>query len=92
MLASYEAIYDHGRLTWVGEEPSEGRARVIVTVLPDAANGESTKGEPEVPNGARLAAIFQELADAGAAECFGDPLEWQREVRKDRPLPGREEE
>ena len=41
----------------------------------------------------RVAAIrraFKALQESGVAEKFGDPLEWQREVRKDRPLPGRD--
>ncbi|WP_130472610.1 hypothetical protein [Candidatus Magnetaquicoccus inordinatus] len=35
MLQSYEAIYDHGRLTWTGEVPSwaQERVKVIVTVI-----------------------------------------------------------
>ncbi|MDD5579585.1 MAG: hypothetical protein PHY16_09935 [Methylobacter sp.] len=34
MLQSYEAIYDHGRLTWLGDKPSVEEAHVIVTLLP----------------------------------------------------------
>ncbi len=41
----------------------------------------------------RVAAIRKALTalqKSGVAEKFGDPLEWQREIRKDRPLPGRD--
>jgi hypothetical protein len=34
MLQSYEAIYDHGRLTWLSDTPPMEEARVIVTLLP----------------------------------------------------------
>lgn len=34
--------------------------------------------------------IAEELSKTDIAERFGDPSEWQRETRKDRPLPGRE--
>jgi hypothetical protein len=34
MLQSYEAIYDHGRLTWLADKPSVEEAHVIVTLLP----------------------------------------------------------
>lgn len=33
---------------------------------------------------------LETLIRLDTASRFGDPLEWQREVRKDRPLPGRE--
>ena len=33
MLQSYEAIYEHGAITWLGEKPSVNQAHVIVTIL-----------------------------------------------------------
>ena len=33
MLKSYEAVYDHGELEWVGDRPPDGRMKVIVTVI-----------------------------------------------------------
>ncbi len=33
MLKSYEAVYDHGELKWVGDQPPDGRLKVIVTVV-----------------------------------------------------------
>lgn len=32
-LQSYEAIYDHGQMKWLGERPQVEEARVIVTIL-----------------------------------------------------------
>jgi hypothetical protein len=34
MLQSYEAIYDHGKIRWLGDKPPVEEARVIVTMLP----------------------------------------------------------
>ena len=34
MLQSYEAIYEHGAIKWLGEKPSVNQAHVIVTILP----------------------------------------------------------
>lgn len=34
-LQSYEAIYDHGQMKWLGDRPDVEEARVIVTVLSD---------------------------------------------------------
>jgi hypothetical protein len=33
VLKSYEAVYDHGELKWIGDQPPDGRMRVIVTVI-----------------------------------------------------------
>jgi len=32
-LQSYEAIYDHGQMKWLGDHPQVEEARVIVTIL-----------------------------------------------------------
>ena len=34
MLQSYQALYDHGHLTWLTDKPSVEEARVLVTLLP----------------------------------------------------------
>jgi len=34
-LQSYEAIYDHGQMKWLGDKPQVEEARVIVTILPE---------------------------------------------------------
>jgi hypothetical protein len=34
MLKSYEAIYDHGHLSWLADKPAVEEAHVIVTLLP----------------------------------------------------------
>ncbi len=33
MLHSYEAIFDHGNLRWLGDKPDVETARIIVTLL-----------------------------------------------------------
>lgn len=39
----------------------------------------------------RLKAAFETLAELGTFADIADPVEWQRQIRKDRPLSGREE-
>jgi hypothetical protein len=39
--------------------------------------------------GQRAADILQRMADRNALAHLGDPVEWQRELRKDRALPDR---
>ena len=38
-----------------------------------------------------FADVLKRLTDSGVANKFGDPSEWQREVREDKPLFGRSE-
>ena len=44
---------------------------------------------PEEQSRRRLAAI-RKLASLSAFSSIQDPVAWQREARRDRPLPGRE--
>jgi len=37
----------------------------------------------------RLRKAFETLAELGTFAEITDPVEWQRQIRKDRPLPGR---
>lgn len=38
-----------------------------------------------------MAAVLSQLAAAGGIRSIPDPLAWQREIRQDRPLPGRDD-
>ena len=92
MLKSYEAIYDHGRIKWLGEAPKFKRVRVVL-VADDASEMDEAL-VAENPNGAQLVSIIRATPpelQASITEKFSDPLEWQREQRKDRVLPGRED-
>jgi hypothetical protein len=42
MLKSYEAVYEDGRLKWVGDRPASKRLKVIVTVLEEGHSAETT--------------------------------------------------
>ncbi len=42
------------------------------------------------PNGAKLAKLMAEASKKNLFSEIKDPVAWQREIRKDRPLPGRE--
>jgi hypothetical protein len=89
MLKSYEAIYDHGRVEWIGTGPrlEHGRVLVVVEEAPEVSEVGTTNGD-------RLADLLEGL-DAtqrkSLTEKFGDPVAWQREERRERKLPGREQ-
>ena len=82
MLRTYEGTLKGNRIDWSGEAPTEDQAlRVHVTVL-DA--------EDDKARGRRMAEALRQLAESGAFDDIDDPSEWQRAVRAERPLPGRE--
>lgn len=84
MLLTYPAVLRDNRLEW-GEDgppplPPKG-VRVFVTLLEQPAGGS---------NGPAMVAALEALA-AGGGPGIADPAAWEREVRADRPLPGRDE-
>lgn len=38
----------------------------------------------------KLYQLMKEMADSGGIESIKDPVAWQREIREDKPLYGRE--
>ena len=87
-MRTYRAILHGDRLEWLEEAPepqTDAPLRVQVTVL-----------EPEPPaeghaRGHAMAAILEKLAERRTFSAITDPVRWQRELRQDRVLPGREE-
>jgi hypothetical protein len=59
-LQSYEAIYDHGQMKWLGDRPQVEEARVIVTILSD--NGIAPTPVRHQPS-ARIAGMGKILGD-----------------------------
>jgi hypothetical protein len=41
------------------------------------------------PNGKRAIEFLRQIACRGGIKSIPDPVAWQREIRRDRPLPGR---
>ncbi len=84
MSESYKAILKGNHLEWTDAAPSDlaGEQPVEVTIL-DEADSLSDRRR-------RMAEALEKLAAADAFSEIADPVEWQREIRKDRPLPGRE--
>ena len=83
----YRALLHGDRLEWLEDAPesqTDAPLRVHVTVL---------EQEPPAEVHARgyaMAAILEKLADRRTFSAITDPVRWQRELRQDRVLPGRE--
>jgi hypothetical protein len=52
---------------------------------------EGVTAAPDKERSKRIKASFQRLAKMKTFSGIQDPVQWQREVRRDRPLPGRAE-
>jgi antitoxin component of MazEF toxin-antitoxin module len=55
-----------------------GQKAVITLPLPDLKQ-----------NRDKIQEVLRQLQESGAYKDIKDPVAWQREIRKDRPLPGR---
>jgi len=84
MLRTFKAVLKGNHLEWLEDAPEQGDRPINVHVI--IVESESSKDLLE-SNKRRLEAL-EKLA-ANNAFAGVDPLEWQREVRRYRPLPGR---
>lgn len=85
MARTYSGILLKDRVQWDGESPDASTpVRVQVTVLDSTSAAPSPSG-----NGPMMASALQEIADRGGLPDLADASAWQREIRADRPLPGR---
>jgi hypothetical protein len=84
----YRALLHGDRLEWLEEAPesqADAPLHVHVTVL---------EHEPPAEVHARghaMAAILEQLAERRTFSAITDPVRWQRDLRQDRVLPGRDE-
>lgn len=83
---TYRAVLRGDQVDWIDPPPHrQGETEVQITLLqPESEDERRARGR-------RAAAALERLAKAGAFDEIEDPVAWQREIRKDRPLPGREE-
>jgi hypothetical protein len=83
MARTYNARLHGDRIEWIDPPPpARGAVPVRVTLLEDHA--------PPSGRGAEMARILEAIAARGGLADLGDPIEWQRSMREDRPLPGRD--
>ena len=86
-MRTYRALLHGDRLEWLEEAPesqTETPLRVHVTVLEQESPAEVHA------RGHAMAAILEKLAECRTFSTIKDPVKWQRELRQDRVLPGRD--
>ncbi|MBX3293081.1 MAG: hypothetical protein KF881_09360 [Acidobacteria bacterium] len=86
-MEKYKATIRGDNIEWDGEAPDavkDGKlVRVEVTLV-------SKPVKQSKRNAVRAVAALKEIASRGGISSIPDPVAWQREIRKDRPLPGRD--
>ncbi len=85
MLPTYPATLLNGQLEWgtEGAPPVSPNQPIPVHVTLLASESLSPG------NGPAMASALAAIAAAGGLKGLGDPVEWQRDSRADRPLPDR---
>ena len=86
-MRTYRALLRGDRLEWLGEAPesqTDAPLSVQVSIIePEPMSEKHTRG-------LAMAALLEKLAARGTFSTISDPIQWQRELRQDRALPGRE--
>lgn len=85
MDRTYNAVLYKGRLEWTGTHPKidpDRQIEVKIVISEDQA--------PWPVDNKKAVAALREIAKRGGVQSIKDPVAWQREIRKDRPLPGRD--
>lgn len=89
MLNTYKAKLKGDHIEWAESPPpvlNGGTTDVLVTVL--GSHEAVTADKAELRR--RRVAALERIAARGGIKSIPDPVAWQREMREDRPLPGRE--
>ncbi len=85
MLPTYPAILRDGQLEWGEAGPPPVSPNVSLSVHVTILDPERLKRT----GGEAMALALEAFANAGGPTFTTDPVEWQREVRQDRLIPGR---
>ena len=88
MLEKYRATIYGNTIEWDGEAPKDLIVNRAITV--DVIVIKKNAGRLKQPNSKKMVEALEKLAAMGGVRSIPDPDKWLREIRKDRPLPGRE--
>lgn len=94
-LHTYKAIICHDPIEhydyveWISGKPKTNEPIEVKISVWEEPWGKRREGKDK-ENGEKLAELFEKLAKSGTFADIDDPVAWQREIRKDRPLPGRD--
>jgi hypothetical protein len=82
MADTYRAVLKDDHLEWVDKKPEMVNPVDVTVVVHDVPNN--------ISQGVKMAYYLEKLAELGGVSSISDPVAWQREIREDRVLPGRD--
>jgi len=85
MGRTYKAILCGDRIEWIDPPPDRKEPIPISITLQEYVPSCHDRGEV-------MAETLEVIAREGGLSTISDPNAWQRQVRQDRPIPGREHE
>jgi hypothetical protein len=88
MLQTYSAILKNNQLHWTEEEPvtsAEGHALSVLVTIVDETIQPTTEHHRQ-----KIVQVLNRLAARNSLAEINDPVAWQKDLREDRTLPGRE--
>ena len=89
MADTYHGILEGDRIRWIGPRPPSGKVRVIPDARLEADDPLPPLPEQTQADRDAMFDALETIADRGGLP-INDPVAWQRQVRLDRPLPGRD--
>ena len=88
-MAAYEGVLRGNSIEWRNGAPpglaSDQPVKVYVTLAERLGSSENAPDR-----GQRMAAALEHLAALRPAIAIEDPMQWEREMRRERPLPNRD--
>ena len=82
----HDPVEHHDYIEWIS-----GKPKTNVPIEVDISVWEEPWGKRRVGKDRDKAVdALRKIAERGGVRSIPDPLAWQREIRKDRPLPGRD--
>ena len=82
MKRVYKAVLHGDRVKWLDGAPDCDEPIQVYVSISEVKRADDDEITP-------VSQYFQALLDMGTFDEIEDPVAWQREIRKDRPLPGR---
>ena len=84
----HDPVKHHDYIEWISGKPrTTAPLDVEVITWEDKSDLNQYKADSDME---KAVTSLKKLAELGTFSEIEDPVAWQREIRKDRPLPGRE--
>jgi hypothetical protein len=88
-MPTYDGVLKDDHIEWADDiSPQERPVRIRVTIIEeDTGADENTEAASNAPTrGENVADIMAKIAERVTFNAIDDPVQWQREIRKDRPI------